>query len=175
MSSNAMATGPTKPKGKRLKAGDVFEFDAPDGRLGYGAIIRGGGVPFVIILKSLHDMRPTQEVISSDEIALVGWTMDAHVYHGRWRIIGHDFPERADIPFPNFKVRIGDDFYVTDVDGKPIDKATAEERALLNYQSSRAPIAYQKAFEALHGFGEWQESYKELTSNYARARMTRAA
>jgi hypothetical protein len=169
-----MEQSPKKPKGPNLKAGDVFELEVPDGRLGYGVIVLpNSGAPYVIILRSLHRAQPTTAQLATDEIALVGWTMDALIYHGRWRVVGHDFPTRMDIPAPNFKVGMEGRMYVTDVTGDVLDEAAPDEADVLDYQFSRAPVAYQQAFEAMHGFGEWKDDYEKLTPSYARQRMSR--
>lgn len=167
----------TKRRRVKLEEGDLFEFAVPDGRLGYGIIVKrggrkNGGTPYVAVFKSAHRTRPDLSEVTSDEIALAGWTMDALVYHGRWNVIAHDLTIPI-VPFPNFQVKMGDRFYVTDVEGQLIDEATAQEHQLLDFHTSRAPVAFQRAFEALHGFGEWKDSYDELSPAYARARVTR--
>jgi hypothetical protein len=161
----------------KLREGDVFELSLPDGRLGYGVIVKrgvlpSGGTPYMAIFRSAYDHRPDLAEIAKDEVALAGWTMDGLVYHGRWKVIGADFPIPS-IPFPNSKVEIDRKFYVVDVEGEVIGLATPHELDLLDYQFSRAPISFQDAFEALHGFGEWQDHFDKLTPAYARARITR--
>jgi hypothetical protein len=90
---------------KRVKhrRGDLFEFCAADGRLGYGVVLSPGGVLNAIFFRTLHASRPPTEVIAEDGIALIGTTMDALFYHGRWTVIGHDFPIPDGLPFPNWK------------------------------------------------------------------------
>ncbi|QTH19821.1 hypothetical protein HRJ34_15770 [Rhizorhabdus wittichii] len=162
----------------KLAEGDLFELDVPDGRHGYGVIVKhgglkSGGTPYVAIFKSIHRERPELTELIREEVALAGWTMDALVYHGRWNVIAHSLP-LPNIPFPNFKVEMEGKFYVTDVEGELVGEATPAELELLDYKFSRAPIAFQMAFEALHGFGDWQERYEELTPAYSRARITRS-
>lgn len=161
----------------KLSEGDVFEFTLPDGRFGYGIIVKrgilkGGGTPYIAIFSSAHNERPDRARLSNDNVALAGWTTDALVYHGRWNVIAHDSPQPT-VPFPNFKVEQGGKVYVTDVEGNFIDEATASERELLDYQFDQSPIGYQNAFEALHGFREWQDRYDKLTPAYAKTRITR--
>jgi hypothetical protein len=145
-----------------------------DSRLGYGVVIEGGGVPYVIILRSIHPTRPELSSLVDDAIALVGQTMDALIYHGRWQIVFNGYPRRDDVPFPNWKVRIDGQLVVTDFSGQQVlGSLSEEETALLDFKFSRAPIAYQNALEAIHGLQTWQDSYDQLTPAYAKARMTR--
>jgi len=161
-----------------LKAGDIFELPLPDGRFGYGIIVKqgglpGGGTPYIAVFRSAYDQRPDLTEVSNDEVALQGWTTDALVYHDRWKVVEHACPLPG-IVFPNFKVEIDRKFYVVDVAGEVIDLATPHERNLLDYQFSRAPISFQNAFEAMHGFGEWQDYFNKLTPAYAKARIARS-
>ena len=50
-------------------------------------IVLGGDVPYVIILRSIHHKQPQLAELAKDGIALVGQTMDALIYHGRWSIV----------------------------------------------------------------------------------------
>lgn len=170
---------PKKRKRVRLSEGDVFEFELPDGRFGYGIIVKrgalkNGGTPYVAVFGSAHSQRPDLTELVCDTVALAGWTMDGSVYRGLWSVIGRS-PQMPSIPFPNFKVGMKGKVYATDVDGNLIDEATSEECELLDFQWSLAPAGFQNAFEALHGFGNWQQHYDKLTPDYARARMTRPA
>lgn len=174
-----IADAAKKRKRAKLSEGDVLELELPDGRFGYGIVVKqgklkNGGTPYVAVFGSAHSRRPDLTKIVSDSVALAGWTMDTLVYHGRWNVIARSLPIPS-IPLPNFKVGMEGKVYATDVDGNLIDEATPEERELLDFKWSRAPIAFQKAFEALHGLGEWQESYDRFTPDYSRARMTRPA
>ena len=162
-----------KRKVIRLNAGDVFEFTASDGRLAYGVVVIGGKVPYVIILKSLHKTAPKLADLASDEIALVGWTMDALVHHGRWRVVMHDYPARPDIPYPNWKLDLEGNLCVTDFSGKHSLGRLRPDEAHLDFRWSRAPIAFQLALEALHGFGEWREDYSKLLAANMGRQMTR--
>ncbi|WP_430385639.1 Imm26 family immunity protein [Blastomonas fulva] len=159
-----------------MTEGDVFEFAVPDGRFGYGIIIKrgglkNGGTPYIAIFKSLHDERPNFSDVVCEEIVLSGWTMDALFYHGRWHVVGKGIPLPL-VPFPNFKVAIDGRFHVTDVEGNAIREAKAAELEILDYQFSRSPIGFQHAFEAIHGFRTWDRGDDKLTPAYALTRMS---
>ena len=171
-----MSTSTEKPKRVVLRAGGVFEMPVPDGRFGYGAFVIGGKCPSIIVHKSLYSARPSIDELALDQIALVGWTMDALIYHRRWTVVLKDYPERPDVPYSNCKVRIGGEIVTTDFAGKVIlGPTTPSELDVLDFKTSRAPIAFQNALEALHGLSEWKPSYDEMTPTYAFKRMTRAS
>jgi hypothetical protein len=174
-----MADTTKKRKRIKLSEGDLFELNLPDGRFGYGIIVKrgklnNGGTPYIAVFASAHKERPNLASLVGEPVALMGWTTDALVYHDQWRVIAHNLP-RPNLPLPNFKVEMGGKFYVTDTNGRVIDEATPSERELLDYKSGRAPIAFQNAFEALHGLRDWQENYDELRANYSQARIARPA
>lgn len=147
-------------------AGDVFEVPLSDGRFAYGVAVVGGGCPYVFVLKSAHDVRPLRPEALQDEIALVGWTMDALIHLKRWPIVGKSYPTRPDVPFPNWKVTIRGQMMITDFAGTPLRVATPTEAAALDLQSSRAPIAFQNAMDAVHGLKPWLDTYDRLTVAY---------
>lgn len=166
-------SGNVGSKRVKLRRGDLFELRAADGRLGYGVVLRPGGVLDAVFFRTLHASRPAADVIIEDEIALIGTTMDALFYHGRWTVIGHDFPIPDGLPFPNWKVNIDGKLHATDFEGKTHWPIRNDELDLLDFKTSRSPIGFQKALEALNGVGEWREDYEALTPAYARRRMTR--
>lgn len=155
----------------KLREGDVFELAVPDGRLGYGVVVKGGvlkngGTPYVAILKNLYVERANLRQLEADQVALAGWTMDGSFYRGDWKIIDHS-DRQPDVSLPNFKVEDAGTFYVTDIEGKIIRLATPAEQKLLDFQFSRSPRLFQDAFEALHGLREWRDDYKKLTPAYS--------
>lgn len=162
-----------RPKRVRPRRGDLFEFSTTDGRLAYGVVLAPGGVLNAFFLKTLHTSRPTIDVIATDDVALIGATMDALFYHGHWVIIDHNFPIPEHLPFPNWKVAINGELHATDFDGKSVWPIRPDEIDLLDYKFSSAPMVFQDALEALNGIGEWREEYEPLTPIYAKRRMTR--
>lgn len=164
-------------KGKRrrvnLRRGDLFEFSALDGRHGYGLVVIPGGVLYALFFRSLYAARPDISALLDDPVALVGTTMDSQFYHGRWTVIANDIPLPAKIPYPNWKVKIGDGFYTASFEGSPSWPMRPDEIGLLDYQFSRSPLGYQDAIEALNGLRAWEDSFEKLTWAYAAERVTR--
>lgn len=163
-----------KQKQSAPRRGDVFELGTPDGRFGYGVVVEGGGVPYIAILRGLHDSCPAIDELENDRVALVGWTMDSWFYHGRWSLVGTLDPDRVDVPYPNFIVGIDGEPHATDYKGEVLGPAHPEEMGLLDNKSSRAPIGFQNAFLALHGYREWDAADDKLTADYVRRRITRS-
>jgi len=157
----------------RLKAGDVFEMKLIDGRLGYGVIIESKIIQYIIVLQGLHDQRPGLDVLVADSIAFAGWTSDAMIYHGDWEIVFRGYPMRADIPFPNWKVRIGEGYQTTDFRGTLLGPSTPMEIELLDNQTSHSPITYQIALEGMHGLQPLRDRDVKLTPAYLQRRETR--
>lgn len=173
----AMVEKTNRRKRIKLSEGDIFEMPLPDGKLGYGIILRrgfltSGGTPYIAIYHAVHSERQNAGDIVCGKIALAGWTTDSLIYHGKWTVIagGMQLPS---LPYPNFKVTVEGKMYVTDVEGQLLGEATAAERELLDYQFSWTAIGYQNAFEALNGFRKWDVNYEKLTPAYSAARVTR--
>lgn len=157
------------------RTGDVFELRTPDGRFGYALVVEGGSVPYIAIFSRLHDSRRAFfDELMDDEIALVGWTMDSWFYHNRWLIVGNLDAERLDVPRPNYIVGIDGEPHVTDFRGKVLGPPTNDEKVLLGHRASRAPLGFQNAFLALHGYRGWDAGDDTLTAGNARLRMSRA-
>jgi len=154
----------------KIKTGDVFEIPAPDGRHGYGQVIVGGAVFYVVIFRELYDARSDLDDVLKGELLLVGWTLDALIYHGRWKVVGNR-PAIARVPFPNYKVRVKGVPHVHDFNGENYRLATEHDWELLNNKSTVSPIRYQKALLAHHGIGEWRSDYEALTVEHARRRV----
>jgi hypothetical protein len=169
-----VSTTDRKAKHDSPKRGDVFEFRVSDGRLGYGVVVLGGGTPYIAIFKPLFTEPPSTADLADEQIALVGETMDALFYHGRWVVVDEGFPIPSSISFPNWKVNANGVPHTTNFDGNTFLPMRPEEADLLDYRFSRAPIAYQTALEAMHGLAEWREDYERLTPAYPARRMTRS-
>jgi hypothetical protein len=140
---------------RKLAAGDLFEIPAPDGRTGYGQIIVPGKLLYVVVFEGLFRGTPPP----CDELArtplLIGWTMDALIYHGRWKIV-RSCPVPSGLPFPNYKVNVGEDVFVTDFNGKVLRKASDAEAKLLTFRASVSPIVFQDSLLAYHQMSNFQ-------------------
>ncbi len=158
--------------GKRikLKRGDIYRFDLDEERYGLGQVVEPGGVFYTIILADPvgHDFQ--LDMVDTRRILLCGWTMDALLFHERWHVVGNlPVPDDA-IPYPCVKVGREGEPWIADFRGKLLRPATQFEWDHLDYQTSRAPIAYQNAFKAHHGLAEMELHYSDLGIEHVRAK-----
>lgn len=171
MASKARATKPARRSSTTVRAGDIFEILAPDGRRGYGQVILAGSVIYVVVFRDLFVERPSLSALADEDLLLVGWTLDALIHHGEWKIVGHRPPIAARVPFPSYKVRVNGVPHVHDFHGKNYRTASGKDWDLLENKTTVAPIRYQNALLAHHGFGEWRNDYELLTVEHARRRV----
>ena len=156
----------------RPKIGDVFSIPIDEKRVGYGQIISKNHCTFpiyIVVFSTSYEQSEavTLDEITADEIALVGASMDARIYHGMWSIVGRLPPDLSRVPRPNFKVQIGSSDYIEDFDGNQLRQATNEDLQYYDNRWSRAPIGYESALKALHDVGVWESSYDRLTVKHA--------
>jgi hypothetical protein len=155
----------------RIKTGDIIAMSLPNGKLGYGQVIVGGVMFYVAVFRQIFDSPPELDELLQGEIIFVGWTTDALIYHSLWRVVGNRLPIAARVPFPTYKVRINGVAHIHDFNGENRRPASPEHWELLDYHASHAPIRYQNALLAHHGFGEWKDYYDEITIEHARRRV----
>jgi hypothetical protein len=86
---------------------------------------------------------------------------DALFFGRDWKVVGN-VARRADFIFPEYKVGMSGETWVTDIDGKLLRLATWEEAKTLSFKSSDSPISFEKAFKAYHGQLPWEPWFTEL-------------
>ena len=155
-----------------IRQGDVFTIPVDECSFGLGhALLVNTNCYnlYVAIYRTLHMDKalPDASYVVSDEVALIGGTMDALLHHKRWRVIGNVPVDTMRYPWPSFLVRVGGIHIVESFDGVRLREATDADLKKLDNRWSRAPIAFQNAFAALHGAGEWNENYNRLTIDHA--------
>jgi hypothetical protein len=91
---------------------------------------------------------------------LFGNFFDVLIHNGRWLAIKQLETPKA--PFPCFKVKIGDKFYVESWNRQQVREATFEECAILHFRTNRGPIILEKALKAYFGLAPWERRYDSL-------------
>ena len=156
----------------KIREGDVFTIPIDIERVGFGQILR---IPnknnFIIVVYEFYSNTSDGHVLADiikKPILLMGYTMDAKLYHRHWLIIGNYLCNISDVPMPLFKIGVPPgDIYLLDFAGRVIRPCTVEEFDALNYRKVIAPIRYERALQAFYGIGEWKEEYNEMKiANY---------
>lgn len=152
---------------KRLRAGDVFTIPLDDERVGYGQIVHssGHGHYYFAVFEEAYSRReePDLEAVIAGRLALLALSLDALLYHGHWRVVGHREVDPQELPWPAYKEAVSpDSFQVVDYTGERGREATTTEAEQLPFRAVVAPIVVEDAFKALHGLAEWEDVYDKL-------------
>jgi hypothetical protein len=155
----------------RSRQGDIFVVDIDERRVTVGHVLFKNVAAFnlyVCFFKPLwlRDALPNLSELAASEIVLIGGTMDALIYHGRWRVIGNIKPDLTRIPLPLFKVMIAGHDVITSFYGEKVRDACGEDIRYYDNHTSRAPMAFQDAIRAYHGLGPPPESMAKMTFEY---------
>ena len=159
----------------QTKAGDIFAVPLDEGRVGYGQVLLHKVASYnlyVAVFRPLWpaDSPPPVAEIVSSEIALLGGTMDALIWHGNWPIVGNVAPDLERFPWPHFICGPSERCHVEDFHGRVVRSATPEDQSFYRLRFARAPIAYENCLRAIHGIGPWPPDHDKLTYKYVLSR-----
>jgi hypothetical protein len=148
-------------KRRKILEGDVFRFKARPDEWSYGHVLISRILQFVIVFEPIFDSDPNLDDLVEMPPLFSGWTADARFLSGDWEVVGN-IPPVGDFVFPEYKVGQSGQTWVTDVHGKLLRLATADEERRLGFNGSHAPIAFEKATRAWHGDFPWESYFDEL-------------
>ena len=95
-------------------------------------------------------------------MVLFALSMDALLHGRHWKVVGHDAAAPPAVTAEYKVATAPGEFVVEDARGAVLRRADDADVASLSYRTVVAPIRLQRAFEALHGDGEWRPEYDEL-------------
>jgi len=147
-----------------LNRGDVLTMPISENWVGFGQLIdfsktKEAFLIAVFNLKHTSDKAIDCRSIVRQEIIFLGYTNDAKLFHGDWKVVGNEVDNLSGIQKPFFKLGIAPDLFIVDYLGNKIghiDENTADE---LTFQTIIAPIRYENALRAHFGFTPWLELY----------------
>lgn len=156
----------------RAKVGDVFRIRIDDARCAYGQVFLMHHGTFNLYIGVFGPAFPADssvdlETICESDLALVGATEDALIYHGDWRIVGNRQPDISRLPRPRFQIDLEGKTVVEDFDGNFVRVATEEDIKHYDLRWSRGPIGFERAIQAQHGASDWQSDFERLTIQHA--------
>jgi hypothetical protein len=154
----------------KLHVGDVFSVPFEQDRVTYGQIVdrwgTSGGHYYFAIYDAIHsrDEEVDLDDVVGHRLALLGISTDALLQHGHWRVIGHHEVDAEGLPWPAYKEGVSPPgtFDVVDYTGQRRRRATADEVEQLPYRTMPTPFVLEKAFQALHGIGDWHAAFDRL-------------
>jgi hypothetical protein len=146
-----------------IDVGLVFSIPLAEKTFGFGQLIAWQRPIFYMAGYDLKSKSP--DVNESDmrnaRPVLFGNFFDVLIRNGRWLAIKQLETPKA--PFPCFKVKIGEKFYVESWNRQQVREATFEECAILQFRTNRGPIILEKALKAYFGIAPWERRYDCLT------------
>jgi len=90
----------------------------------------------------------------------MGNFFDVLIRNGRWPTIKQlTIPN---VPFPSFKIKIENKFYVETWDRQHMREATPEECTILQFRSDHGPIILENALKAYFGLEPWEPVFDTL-------------
>lgn len=150
----------------KFRVGDIFTIQVSEDKIGFGQIIE---IPnkdnFIIaVYKTIYTGKdwPSLQEIVEDEVLLLGYTLDAKLYHKHWKIIGNLSLPPGKVKLPFFRLGTAPDYKLVDYKGQVIKNIGLELFNCLNYQTVIAPVRYENALKAYHGLNEWRAEYDDL-------------
>lgn len=151
----------------KLKEGDIFTIPINEKSIGFGQIIcipnNNNFLIIVFKIKWDNDSYPLLEDITSNEILLLGYTLDAKLYHKHWKIIGNIVVKKNQIKMPHYKLGTPPgEIYLLDYKDSILRACSIDEFEKLNYRTVIAPIRYENALKAFCKEIEWNDHFDKL-------------
>lgn len=162
-----------KKQTKATQIGDLFQIAIDDKLVAYGHVVAKCEPVYYMIAYDLllfADQSPQIHNILRAPILFLGNFFDVLISTGRWKVVGKESPDLSRIPFPSYKVKIGDYFYVESWNGNRRRLVTAEEESLLDFRDNWGPMYLESALKAYYGHESWLDEFDKLTLPYVELR-----
>jgi hypothetical protein len=145
-----------------IEAGLVFAIPILNGRFGFGQLVMRQDPIFYMVAYDIEAQSPTIDdpTLRQARAVLMGNFFDILIRNGRWTPIQHF--TAPTVPYPCFKIRIGDTFYVESWDRQRKREATPQELTHLQPPSNYGPIILENALNAYFGLSPWECTFEPL-------------
>jgi hypothetical protein len=166
-----------KKRGIETHVGGVVQIPIDENRVGFGQVVaKRLSTYLVIVFKTAYarSVLPELQEIVLDSPAFVAETLDAKIWNGDWPIAGNIEPDVTRVPFPVYKVTVGNirNWQVESYDGKRHREAKPWELDALQFRTVVGPIRLQRALQALHGAGQWNDAFRLMEYEFVRRMST---
>jgi hypothetical protein len=147
-----------------IEAGLVFAIPLANGAFGFGHLVARQRPIFYMMA---YDVQSATHNIDDDALQrvrpiLMGNFFNVLIRNRRWPPVRHLTPPV--VPYPCFKIKIGDAFYVESWDRHLQREATEVELAQLGYRRNCGPIILENALNAHFGLGPCETTFEPLTA-----------
>lgn len=157
----------------KINEGDVFTIPVSEDEVGLGQIAYLPGHKHNFIMIAFDKKFKIGDEISLNnldelKILLLGYTVDAKLYHKHWEIIGNNTSNLAKVKFPCYKLGLPNDDYpdgakLVDHKGNILAAIGKSDFDKLSYQTEVGPIRFQNALKAHFGYQEWiNDDYNKI-------------
>jgi hypothetical protein len=157
----------------RTKVGNVFTIPLTPDKVGYGQVAAGEHIVFYMLAFD-YTTTPTEQcdidAMTSSPMIFAGNFLDNSIKRGKWKVVGNRAPNLTRMPFPAYRVKIGDDYWVESWDMRNRRLANEVEIALLDNRTHYAPVCLEAALKAYYGLAPRPKWYEELTLGYVQLR-----
>ena len=145
-----------------IEAGLVFAIRLLNEKFGFGQLVVRQEPIFYMVAYDVQSETPAidDHTIQQSRPVLMGNFFDVLIRNGRWTPVRHFVLPR--VPYPCFKVRIGDSFYVESWDRQRKREATEVELRRLQPRSDYGPIILENALNAHFGLTPWETTFEPL-------------
>ena len=145
-----------------IDTGLVFAIRLLNEAFGFGQLVARQHPIFYMVAYDVQSGTPAidNDVIRQSNPVLMGNFFDVLIRNGRWTPVQHSTPPV--VPYPCFKIRIGDIFYVESWDRQRKREATEDEWTLLQPRSDYGPIILEDALNAYFGLRPWEATFEPL-------------
>jgi hypothetical protein len=147
----------TNAKAKRIRAkvGDVFAVPiSNEGRV-YGQVVDQAGAQFLVVL--FRSTSGSAEDAVRSGIELAGIVFDAKLRNGDWPILSNMPPVKVKPPWFVVGHEGLENLRLVNFDSSVTRLVRSAEAANHRHRSVAYPMILQRAAEALHGHGQWNE------------------
>jgi len=148
---------------KIAKIGNVLSIPIVGGQCATAQVLAKKKILYIVVFSELRQCGAISiDVATSGSPILAGWTMDAKIYHGDWKIIGESTPISWLHLKKSYVVEHAGNIWVEDFEGKLLHPASKSEVEKLFNRSSYSPARLERAIRAFHKFEPWDPEFDDL-------------
>ena len=148
--------------GNTGKIGDIIAIPVQDGQFATAQILKKTKLLYLAVFSGLQEDLLDCNGIAEKSITLVGWTMDAKLYHGDWKIVGNCDLKEPNMLRRDYLIEYSGDQWVQDFDGNLVRIASDEDKRRLFPKSSYSPVRLERAIRAFNNIEPWSDDYNDL-------------